>query len=272
MLASTCLVSILFSGLGRWTLPAVGGWLLAGPLLLLGPAERVAVRAQCRLRIPTGQEIEWLTSLQAWTEQRCAVGAGRFDWYVRDDPAPAALAAGRRSIAVTTGFLRLLYDGALTHRQAVAVCRHEAGHHVTGRCRYGLVVCWLTWPWQAIYRLSMRLGRLLPWASAAMVFLPVVFVIAFVNVARQDAPPERVVPVLALLLVLALAIFVHPVADAAVSRAGEHAADRYAHRLGAGADLAAALQLLAARSQVSVWGRVRAGHRSPQARGRRLAR
>ena len=58
---------------------------------------------------------------------------GRFDWYVRDDLAPAALAVGRRSIAVSTGFLRLLYHGALTHRQAVAVCGHEAGHHVTGR-------------------------------------------------------------------------------------------------------------------------------------------
>ena len=54
VLASTCLVTILFSGLGRWTLPAVGGWLLGGPLLLLGPAERVAVRALCRFRIPTG--------------------------------------------------------------------------------------------------------------------------------------------------------------------------------------------------------------------------
>jgi len=114
VLASTCLVSILFSGLGRWTLPAVAGWRLAGPPVLLG--QRAAMRALCRLRIPTGQEIEWLTSLRAWTEHWCAVGAGRFDWYVRDDPAPAALAVGRRSIAVSTGFLRLLYHGALTHR------------------------------------------------------------------------------------------------------------------------------------------------------------
>ncbi len=58
---------------------------------------------------------------------------GRFDWYVRDDPAPAALAVGRRSFAVTTGFLRLLYDGALSHRQAVAVFLHEAGHEATRR-------------------------------------------------------------------------------------------------------------------------------------------
>ena len=92
---------------------------------------------------PHRPETQWLTALRAWTEQRCAVGAGRIDWYVRDDPAPAALAVGRRSIAVSTGFLRPLYDGALSHRQAVAVLLHEAGHHVTDRCRYGLVVCWL---------------------------------------------------------------------------------------------------------------------------------
>ncbi len=42
VLASGCLVTILCSGLGRWTVPAVAGWLLAGPLLLLGPAERAA--------------------------------------------------------------------------------------------------------------------------------------------------------------------------------------------------------------------------------------
>ena len=45
------------------------------------------------------------------------------------------------------------------------MCLHEAGHHVTGGARYGLIVCWLTWPWQAIYRsvleTSARLLRLL---------------------------------------------------------------------------------------------------------------
>ncbi|MDQ3463279.1 MAG: hypothetical protein M3500_00860, partial [Actinomycetota bacterium] len=89
--------------------------------------------------------------------------------------------------------------------------------------------------WLATYRLSMRLGQLLPGARSAMVLLPVVFGIAFVNVAGQDAPPEQVVPVLVLLVVLALAVFAHPLADAAVSRAGEHAADRYASQFGDGA-------------------------------------
>lgn len=182
-----------------------------------------------------------------------------------DDPEPAALAAGRRSIAVSSGLLQLVGRAGVTEGKAVAVLLHEAGHHVTGGCRYGPVVCWLTCPWRSIYRLSMRLGQLLPGARSAMLLLPVVFGIAFVNVAGQDAPPEQVVPVLVLLVVLALAVFAHPLADA-VSRAGEHAADGYASQLGAEADLAAALQVLNGCDRVSLSCRLRAGHPTMQAR------
>ena len=66
----------------------------------------------------------------------------------------------------------------------------------------------------------MRLGHLLHVASSAVVFLPVVFLFASVNVARQHAPPERVVQDLAGLLVRAPASIVHPVAEATIDRAG----------------------------------------------------
>jgi len=69
VLASGCLVTILCSGLGRWTVPAVAGWLLAGPLLLVGPVERAAVRACFRFRAPIGAECGWLDWLRAETEQ-----------------------------------------------------------------------------------------------------------------------------------------------------------------------------------------------------------
>lgn len=59
----------------------------------------------------------------------------------------------------------------------------------------------------------MRMGQQLPGARAAMVLFPALFVIAFINASREDASPERVVPVLALLIVLALAIFIQPVAE-----------------------------------------------------------
>lgn len=108
VLASSCLVTILFSGLGRRTSPAVLGWLLTGPLLLLGPAERVAVRAFCRFRSPTSTEIEWLTPLRTWTERRCGAGPGRFVWYVSDDPGTGR--AGRRP-ALDRGQFRLSAAG-----------------------------------------------------------------------------------------------------------------------------------------------------------------
>lgn len=166
---------------------------------------------------------------------------------------------------MSTGFLQLVYAGALTPGQAVAVLLHEVGHHATGGNRYGLVLRWLCLPWDVTYRMSIRIGGALPFARTGMLLFPVLFPIAFVNVAREDAPAEQVVPVLVVLVVVALAVFVHPVADAAFSRSAEHAADRYALRLGAGPDLAAALQVMAPGGPSNPYGRLRGTH--PQTTG-----
>jgi len=269
-LASAVLVTIVLGGLGRWTLPAVAGWVAAGWLLLAPTAERATVRITHRFGAPAGADAEWLAALRACTEQRCGARPGRFDSYVRDDPEPAAYAAGRRSIAVTTGFLRLIHSGALTHGQAVAVLLHEAGHHATQATRYALVAGWLTWPWRAVYRVSMRIGLSLPYAQLSLWLLPPVFVIAIVRTWRSDAPPERVIPVVALLIILALAIFIHPAADAAFARASEFAADDYAARLGAAAELSQALHLLAPCSRLTPWQRLRASHPTTATRLQRL--
>ncbi|CAN5277575.1 M48 family metalloprotease [soil metagenome] len=269
-LASMCIVIIASRGLGQWMPLAVAGWLLVGPLLLVQPAERAAVRVVYRFRPAIGPETEWLASVRDWTQHRYSADTARFDWHVRDDPEPGAFAVGRRSIAVSTGLLRLLWSGGLTEVQGQAVLLHEIGHHVTAGVRYGLVVEWLTCPWRVIYRFSMRLGDLLPGARAGMALFPVILVIAFIT-ARAEAPPERVLPILVLMSLLGWAIFVHPVIDAALARASEHAADRYAAQLGAGPDLAAALQVIAGCGHVPLWGRLRASHPSPRARLRRVA-
>lgn len=91
ILVSTVLVSIVVGGLGWWALPAVAGWLLAvvagwllaGWLLLLGPAERVAVRVAYRFRPPTGSDAAWLAWLRERVQDRCATARCRFDWYLR---------------------------------------------------------------------------------------------------------------------------------------------------------------------------------------------
>lgn len=242
ILTSTVLVAIVSALLGRYAIFGLAGWLLVGFVLLAPRAERATVRAVCRFETPAAAAGEWLRWLQGQAETRCHVEPGRLDWYVRDDATPNAFAAGRRSVAVTTGFLQLLYSGRLSHDQAVAVAVHEIGHHATRATRYGLLAEWLCWPWRAIYRAVMRLGGHMPYANAAMLLLPVVFVIAIVQTAQLDGPPEQLIPALALLIVLALGIFVAPPLDAVFARASERAADRYAVDRGAGQDLAAALQ------------------------------
>jgi len=84
----------------------------------------------------------------------------------------------------------------------------------------------------------------MPFAAAAKPLGPVVLVIAFVNIAREDAPREQVIPVLILLAILFMAIVVYRIAASAFSRAGESAADNFTWRLGAGPDLATALSQL----------------------------
>lgn len=246
ILLSAMLVTVTFSWLGRHTLLPVAAWLLLAPMFLLTrPLERLAVGIAYRFRMPTGRDAEWLTWLQQQTENRCGIAADRLDWYVRTDPAPNAFAVGLRSITVTTGFLHLLYNGRLSPEQAVAVAIHEVGHHNTRGPRYGLIVDWLTLPWQSVYRAATRIGYRLPLSGVGTLLMPIVFVVAIVDVLREARPPEHVVPVLVALITVAIAVVASPVVEAAVCRAGERAADSYAAGLGAGPDLARALDQVA---------------------------
>jgi len=150
------------------------------------------------------------------------------------------------------------------------VAIHEIGHHVTGGTRYGLLADWLCWPWQAVHRAVMRLGGMLPYAEASMPLLPVIFTVALVRTAQLDAPPEQLVPVLALLVTLTLGIFVAPVADAALVRASERATDRYTTQREAGADLAAALHSITPCRPAGLLGWLHDRHPSTTARVDRL--
>ena len=77
----------------------------------------------------------------------------------------------------------------------------------------------------------------MPTARAALVLVPVVGMIAAVHLAQHHAWLP-----LAALVGLALIVAAQPMAEAAVSRASERAADDYTAQLGSGPDLAAALQ------------------------------
>ncbi|MBA3411394.1 MAG: M48 family metalloprotease [Geodermatophilaceae bacterium] len=270
ILTSAMLVTVAFGWLGKFTLLGLVAWLAAGALLGLPSLERAAVRIGYRFHGPALPDRDWMRWLQSSVESRCQLQAGRFDWYVRRDAEPNAFAIGRRSVAVTSGFLQLLYSGRLTQDQAVAVGVHEAGHHLTGGARYGLAIDWLSWPWRAGYRLVMRMYAVMPFAEAGKLLMPVVFVIAAVMLVQEDAPPKQVVPVLVLLIVVALGAFVAPFADAAFARASEHGADAYAARLGVGSDLANGLALVAPCRRVGPLARLRNSHPATSSRLRRL--
>lgn len=245
-LLSTMLITIGAGWLGPYTLLATAGWLVVAPLLLLQrPIERLAVHTAFGWQAPTGgRDAEWLAWLRERTEHCCRVPSGSLDWYLRHDPEPNAFAAGRHSIAVTTGLLHVLHAGQLTTDQVIAVAIHEVGHHASGSTRYGLVVTWLTWPWRTVSRAAFRLGDRLPFPRVGILLLPPVLAMAIGNAAGQPGPPARVVPVVILLIAVALATVVYPVLDAAISRAAERDADAYAAERGAGPDLADALHQL----------------------------
>ena len=130
---------------------------------------------------------------------------------------------------------------------------HEVGHLRDHSTRYGLMTAWLTAPWRGAIFVCGGLLRLMvrhvPTAKAALVLVPVLLVVAGVQAMQQHAWP-----LLAMLTVLALVLTVHPVADAAVSRASELAADKYAASVGSGPDLASALGILPRPPRASLGG------------------
>jgi STE24 endopeptidase len=103
-----------------------------------------------------------------------------------------------------------------------------------------------------------------------MLLMPVVFAVTISDVVRLDGPAERVAPMVVLLITVMLAVVVRPLVDAAISRASERAADSYAVVLGAGPDLADALQQVGPRRPCAFLARATNPHLASPSRQRRL--
>ncbi|WNV75270.1 M48 family metalloprotease [Geodermatophilus sp. DSM 44513] len=250
VLLSTLLVTFAFSWLTRSTLIAVIAWLVCAPLLLpQRPVERFVVGTMFHFRRPTGRDAEWLNWLQGECEHlRCGlVGAPvarDLDWYVIEDSQPNAFAAGRHSIAITTGLLQRVYAGHLTRDELLAVALHEVGHHAAGDTRHGLVIWWLTWPWQTVRLFAVRLGHRIRPFGAGAVLTPVVVAVAICRVATGGSSGAQASSTIAVLSAALLAAYVQPVVEAAISRDRERAADAFVDRLELGSALATARQKL----------------------------
>lgn len=133
--------------------------------------------------------------------------------------------------------------GRLTHDHLQAILCHELGH-LAQKATYGaLAIGWLAAPGRLAFRLVVTAAcglsghRRLGWGSQLL--LLVGGVIALLSAVQHSQWTEAL-----MLAGLATALLGTPVLDAAISRAAERAADRYAAEVGAGPDLAQALQAI----------------------------
>ncbi|MGI8682162.1 MAG: M48 family metalloprotease, partial [Mycobacteriales bacterium] len=179
---------------------------------------------------------------------------------------------GRRSLAVSSGLLELFLARRLGPDQIVAVLVHELGHHATGATRYTPASSWLAAPWRIASRLMIGITLAILSRRQPKPLLALVFAVAVVRGVQQLISQHQWAPAL-LLATTAAGAVVCPLADAALSRSCEYAADRYAADRGAGSQLTAALRAVERRSGRRGWaGRALATHPGTDRRVEALSR
>lgn len=241
-IASACVLLVGFGWLGPWTGLPVLAWVFVAPLLQTRVGERTYMRVGGGTRQPSVVEETLLESVLAAALSRCGLDGDRVDHYVRHrDASVNAYAAGRRSIAVSAGFLSAVASGAVPHDQAQAVLLHEIGHLEDPSARRRLTIAWLTGPWRMVQVLLTRMIRVVarraPVGKGGLLLLPVAASVAVVQLAH-----ERAWLPLALVVGLWIVVVVNPLVTAAVSRRAELAADDYVARAGSAEQLAALLR------------------------------
>ena len=243
IIGSGLLLLVLFGWLGRWEGLVLLAWLTVGVATLSRAGETIAVRLGGRFRHPSPAERQVLWP--AWTAAlaRAGLDTDDVDLYLHASPCANAYAVGRRSVAVTAGLGTEILARRHSEEQISAVLLHELAHLVTAATRFDLLTTWLAAPWRYAARLVVGLGlatvgrgqprRLLAAVAASGV------VIAVVQTARQADWVAALT--LAAVAVCAVAC---PLADAAVSRRSEYAADAFVVQRGLGPQLARVLTAL----------------------------
>jgi STE24 endopeptidase len=242
MIGSVLLMLVLLGWMGRWELSVLLVWLAASLVVMTRVGERIVVRVGYDFRRPNAVQAARLIPLWSQAMQRCRVDPREVDLYVRYSGEPNAFTAGARSVVVTTGLLAECRVERLTEDHVVAVLAHELGHLVTRANRYGLVTIWLAVPWRLARRMVVGIAS----AFARRQPSPALAVVIGVGVAVSilQAVQAKQWSVALVLTSVTVAAVLCPVADAALSRKSEFAADRYANDAGFGRELASALQIL----------------------------
>jgi STE24 endopeptidase len=238
------------------------GWIGSGTAVFTRVGERVAVRVGAGFRRPTKAQVALLAPAWTSTLARAGLAASEVDLYVQRSREPNAFAAGGRSVAVTTGVLAKFQARRLGEEYLVAILTHELGHHATRATKFALVTMWLALPWRFASRLVIGIGLATVGRRQPLRLLALV-VLAGVVVAVVQAVQQRHWAVAVVLSAVAVCTVVCPLADAAVSRRSEYAADRYVAAVGLGPELAAALQVLNGRRHLHSGGITRLFSRHP---------
>jgi len=251
---------------------ALLGWLTLGAAACTRPVEQIVVRMGCGFRRP---EPEHRTVLDSpWRDALSHAGRGfaDADLYVCKRGAANAYAVGKRSVAVTAALLNDVRAGNISHDEFVGVLLHEVGHLVTNASKFGPARIWLTAPWRTAVRATYRAAAALTSRQQPPGLIVGVASLAFA-VAIGHATWAGNWPIVALLTALIVCTVAAPLADAAISRSSEYAADRLVADTGMGADLAAAITVLErGRGEHNRARRMLALHPHPHARARTLRR
>ena len=233
---------------------ACAAWTASAALILARPVESgLAWLLYRRLRRPRPAELDRITPALARVCRRAGTDPGRYLLRVEENRQVNAFALGGRVLAVTRMSLELPDD------MLEAVLAHEVGHH---RHLHPLAIIlgwWYLLPFEAGDRLLRAIRRVTRWLArvfqrlsdrtgglaggrapdGALGMLVLLAVLGVLVVAGS----VLVVGLGLLWLPLALLVRLARVLAAALSRAGEHAADRHAAELGYGPGLVQVLGL-----------------------------
>jgi len=255
VIGSLLLLMLASGALGRGSGLLLLTWAACAAVVTTRVGERMSVRAAYRFHRPRPGQAAALQSAWATALRVTGTKAGDVELYVQMARVPNAYAAGGCSVAVTSRVLQDHESGRLPEDLLVAVLVHELGHHATGATRPMLLLSWLTAPWRLTSRVltgvASTLGGRQPRPGRAVV------VVAGVAVAVIHALQRGQWTVGGVLAFVGLAAVLCPTVDAAISRQGEFAADRFAADHGLALDLASALNTMddAGRAASAGWSR-----------------
>ena len=158
VVGSVGILLVFLTFLGGWEPAAILSWFAIG--LATADAAGGASGSDRGVRLSPAQRraARPLSTRRGEMPSSFGPRTGKFDLFVRRDPAPNAYAVGSRSIAVTTGLLEEFLAQRLRREHVTAVLLHERGHLRGGGTRFDLVAGWLTMPWRVGAGLAVRFG------------------------------------------------------------------------------------------------------------------